>query len=196
MAPPRRDLPLLDRPTELAPEYTAAGSLKVLAESIGASSATVRRAMIRHGIQRNQRKPSTASAPALDDATWLRARYASSTGVELAAELGVTPMTIYRALRRHGIEPRRQGHGQHQRRRHPTQRCGMARRCAPPRLVHPSRQAAAREPGHRHERIPPSQPRPKDHPPPPRPRPASASPLARQPSLSVGGRRLDTRGGS
>lgn len=118
MAPPRRDLPILDRPADLAAEYAAAGSLEAFAAHLGVSASTIRRAMVRHGIRRNQRNTNrrVSTSSVLDDAEWLRKNYASRTGVELAAELEVSPTTVYRALRRHGIERRRRGHGQHQRR--------------------------------------------------------------------------------
>ena len=107
MAPPRRTVALLDDPVLLAGAYRIS-TIAELAQQVGVSAATVRRALVRHGIDRlprnRNRRPPTAQM--LDDVEWLRERYRTHTGVEIAAELGTTPRTVYAAMARHGIERR------------------------------------------------------------------------------------------
>ena len=107
MAPPRRSNAILDDPDVLRDAYRTA-SLAEIADRIGVSTATVRRALIRHGIDRlprnrNRRPPS---ARVLDDPAWLRERYRTQTAVQIATELGVASRTVYAAMDRHGIERR------------------------------------------------------------------------------------------
>ena len=63
---------------------------------------------MRHGTDRLQRNRNrrTANARVLDDPAWLRERYLTSSGVEIANELGVTARTVYAAMDRHGIARR------------------------------------------------------------------------------------------
>ena len=108
MAPPRRSNSLLDDPHILADAYRSAASIAELADRIGVSGATVRRALIRHGIARLPRNRSRRpkGADALDDGRWLAERYRSNTGVDIAVELGVSSRTVYAAMERHGIARR------------------------------------------------------------------------------------------
>ena len=105
MAPPRRSNRLLNDPTLLADAYRSGPSIAVLADRIGVSGATVRRALIRHGIARlpRNRNRRPASARVLDDGRWLADRYQTHTAVEIASELGVSSRTVYGAMDRHGI---------------------------------------------------------------------------------------------
>ena len=108
MAPPRQRHIVLDDPDELAARYRSAGSIAGVAELIAVSASTVRRAMVRHGIDRFprnwNRRPRTADA--LDDRQWLTDRYQTMTGVAIARELSVSPRTVYAAMQRHGISRR------------------------------------------------------------------------------------------
>ena len=72
---------------------------------LGVSRSTVRRALIRHGIDRlpRNRNRRPVSARVLDDHEWLAQRYETGTAVEIAAELGVSSRTVYAAMDRHGI---------------------------------------------------------------------------------------------
>lgn len=107
MGPARRNTALLDDPVRLAAAYEST-SIAELAARTGVSNSTVRRALVRHGFarlprNRNRRAPS---AQVLDDPTWQRRRYRTSSGVDIAKELGVAPRTVYSAMERHGIERR------------------------------------------------------------------------------------------
>lgn len=108
MAPPRRSNVVLDDPEVLGEAYRSSRSIAELAERIGVSAATVRRAMIRHGIDRlarnRNRRPSSAAV--LDDRGWLADRYRVRTGVEIADDLGVSTTAVYAAMKRHGIDRR------------------------------------------------------------------------------------------
>jgi hypothetical protein len=75
---------------------------------VGVSSSTVRRALVRHGTARlpRNRNRRPLSARVLDDPAWLRERYRTSSGVEIASELVVTARTVSAAMDRHGIERR------------------------------------------------------------------------------------------
>ena len=68
----------------------------------------MRRALIRHGIDRlprsRSRRPS--SADVLDDRSWLSDQYRTHSAVEIADETGVSTRTVYVAMRRHGIARR------------------------------------------------------------------------------------------
>jgi hypothetical protein len=92
----------------LADAYRSSTSIAELATKVDVSAATAHRALVRRGIDRlprnRNRRPATAQV--LDDPEWLEQRYKSCTGVEIAAELGVSPRTVYGAMERHGI-PRR-----------------------------------------------------------------------------------------
>ena len=79
-----------------------------LADQVGVSTSTVRRALVRHGIDRlpRNRNRRSSSAEVLDDPVWLRERYRTATGVEIAKELGVAARTVYVAMERHGINRR------------------------------------------------------------------------------------------
>jgi DNA-binding CsgD family transcriptional regulator len=109
VAPPRRVIPTLDDPTALEAAYRAA-TLDQLASRLGVSRSTVRRALIRHRIDRlprnRNRRPSTARA--LEDAEWLATQYRTRSAVDIADELHVSSRTVYEAMRRHGIERRTQ----------------------------------------------------------------------------------------
>ena len=108
MAPPRRSNAVLDDPEVLVDAYISSASIADLADRIGVSAATVRRALVRHDIARlpRNRNRRPASAAVLDDPRWLANRYQERTGVEIAAELGVTPRTVYAVMDRHGIARR------------------------------------------------------------------------------------------
>ncbi len=112
MAPQRREVPLLEDSTALRQVYEAADSIADLAARLGVSASTVRRALVRHGIDRlprnRNRRPPTAAV--LDDPAWLVEQYRTRTAVSMASELGVSPRTayaaVYAAMQRHGIERR------------------------------------------------------------------------------------------
>lgn len=109
---PRRAAELLDEPATLRATYEAAGSIAAVAQSLEVSATTVRRALVRHSIERlprnrNRRPPG---ADALDDRKWLAEQYRISTAVDIARRLGTSPRTVYAAMERHGI-PRRSGPG-------------------------------------------------------------------------------------
>lgn len=108
VAPPRRSHVVLDDPEVLDEAYRSSRSIAELAERVGVSAATVRRAMIRHGIDRlarnRNRRPSSAAV--LDDRDWLVDRYRVHTGVEIAEDLGVSTTAVYAAMKRHGIDRR------------------------------------------------------------------------------------------
>ena len=96
-------------PRCLAEAYRSSRSIAELAELIGVSAATVRRAMIRHGIDRLARATGIGDLPAaavLDDRDWLADRYRVRTGVEIADDLGVSTTAVYAAMKRHGIDRR------------------------------------------------------------------------------------------
>ena len=99
---------LLDDPVRLATAYASSTSIADLAVQVGVSSSTVRRALVRHGIDRlpRNRNRRPANARVLDDSGWLHERYLTSSGVEIANELGVTARTVYAAMDRHGIARR------------------------------------------------------------------------------------------
>jgi len=106
MAPPRRSA-LLNDPQSLAAAY-GSSTIADLANELGVSASTVRRALVRHHIprlprNRNRRPPSAAP---LDNPEWLTEQYRTKTGVEIAAELGVSSRAVYVAMKRHGIERR------------------------------------------------------------------------------------------
>lgn len=88
----------------LADEY-GSSTIAELATQVGVSAATVRRALVRHGIDRlprnRNRRPVTAQV--LDDPDWLRERYRTHTGVEIAAEIGVAAHTVYPATGCHSL---------------------------------------------------------------------------------------------
>jgi hypothetical protein len=103
-----RNVDLLDDPVRLAAAYESSTSIAELATGFGVSGSTVRRALVRHGINRlprnrNRRPPS---AHVLDDLVWLRERYRTSSGVEIANELGFSARTVYAAMDRHGVARR------------------------------------------------------------------------------------------
>lgn len=108
MAPPRRRSVLLDSPGVLAAEYAESGSIAEVAQRADVSTSTVRRALIRYGIARlpRNRNRRPASANVLDDKEWLKDRYQTHSGVEIAAEVGVSSRAVYAAMDRHGL-PRR-----------------------------------------------------------------------------------------
>ena len=103
----RRENDLLDDPALLTTAYRSS-TIAEIAHQIDVSSATVRRALVRHGIERlpRNRNRRPRSADVLDDPAWLRTRYRTATGVEIAKELGVTPRTVYSAMDRHKIARR------------------------------------------------------------------------------------------
>ena len=107
MAPPRVKHPLLDDAVLLADAYAAA-TIASIAEQVGVSTTTVRRALVRHGVDRLPRSRNTRppTAQVLDDPSWLAEQYRARTGVDIAAELGVTPTTVYAAMARHAIARR------------------------------------------------------------------------------------------
>ncbi len=99
---------MLEDSTALRAVYEAADSIADLAARLGVSASTVRRALVRHGIDRlprnRNRRPPTAAV--LDDPAWLVEQYRTRTAVSMASELGVSPRTVYAAMQRHGIERR------------------------------------------------------------------------------------------
>ena len=108
MAPPRRKHEILHDGEVLAAEYRSGMSIAALGDRLGVSSATVRRALIRHGIEKlpRNRNRRPASGDVLDDGRWLAERYRTRTGVDIARELRVSARTVYSAMERHGIARR------------------------------------------------------------------------------------------
>jgi hypothetical protein len=102
------DTDLLDDPVRLAAAYESSTSIAELAVRLGVSGSTVRRALVRHRIARlpRNRNRRPLSARVLDDPGWLREHYRTSSGVEIANELGVAARTVYAAMDRHGIARR------------------------------------------------------------------------------------------
>jgi transposase len=105
VGPPRCNADLLDDPDRLGEQYRSSTSVQALADSIGVSSSTVRRALIRHGIERlpRNRNRRGGAAHVLDDPDRLARRYETHSAVDIAAELGVSPRTVYSVMDRHGI---------------------------------------------------------------------------------------------
>lgn len=108
MARRRLSHELLDDPNALADAYSSGVSIAGLADLVGVSAATVRRALVRHGIARlpRDRNRRPVGAEALSDRRWLADQYRNRTAVEIARELGVSPTTVYSAMDRHGIARR------------------------------------------------------------------------------------------
>ena len=108
MAPPRQNVALLGDAVALRAAYDSAGSIAVLSARLEVSASTVRRALIRHGIDRlpRNRNRRPARARVLDDPVWLLEQYRTRTAVSIAFELGASPRTVYAAMDRHGIERR------------------------------------------------------------------------------------------
>lgn len=108
MAPLRRSVPLLEDSTALRAAYESADSIADLGARLGVSASTVRRALVRRGIDRlprnRNRRPTTAAV--LDDPAWLVEQYRTQTAVSIASEVGVSSRTVYAAMQRHGIERR------------------------------------------------------------------------------------------
>jgi transposase len=108
VAPPRCSVPLLEDSTGLRSAYESADSIADLASRLGVSASTVRRALVRHGIDRlprnRNRRPTTAAV--LDDPAWLVEQYRTRTAVAIASDLGVSSRTVYAAMQRHRIERR------------------------------------------------------------------------------------------
>jgi len=95
MAPHSRSNALLDDKDRLADAYRSPGSIAALADRAGVSAATVRRALVRHEIDRlprnrNRRHQNTG---VLDDAESLADLHQNHTGAEIADELGVSTTT-------------------------------------------------------------------------------------------------------
>lgn len=111
----RRGPSRLDDADWLARRYEEASGNAIAAE-LGVSAGAVYRALDRHGIDKRQPvapRPPLRRPHQLDDADWLTGAYATSSARAIAAELGVTPHRVLRALDRHGIERRPPG-------RHPS----------------------------------------------------------------------------
>jgi len=108
VAPPRRRITLIDDRDLLAVEYRSSTSIAELADRAGVSTSTVQRALVRHGIARlpRNRNRRPRSANVLDDLEWLIGRYQTSSAVEIAAELRVSPRTVYAAMDRLGVARR------------------------------------------------------------------------------------------
>ena len=79
-----------------------------IARRAGVQRKTVRTAMQRHGIE-NPHADRGRRPALLDDADWLRRAYVDEqrSMPDIADEVGAAPVTVGRALRRHGIERRR-----------------------------------------------------------------------------------------
>ena len=79
-----------------------------IARRAGVQRKTVRTAMQRHGIE-NPHADRGRRPALLDDADWLRRAYIDDqrSMPDIADEVGAAPVTVGRALRRHGIERRR-----------------------------------------------------------------------------------------
>lgn len=78
-------------------------SVTAIAEKLGVSTASVKRAMHRHAIPIQH---SRGAHSRLRDRDWLERRHLDDhrTKAEIAAELDVSPTTVLRAFKRHGIK--------------------------------------------------------------------------------------------
>ena len=97
-------------------------TLTSIAAELGVSRATISRAAKDAGIVVPRRPPPITRRrlhPQLDDPDWLASNYATRQVTDIAAELGVSPATVYDALHRHGIAVRHPGDSR--RRRRPEQ---------------------------------------------------------------------------
>jgi hypothetical protein len=72
-------------------------TLDDLANDLDVSRSTVRRALIRHGIDRlpRNRNRLPPKAQVLNDPVWLAEQYEARTAVAIAHELGVTSTAVY-----------------------------------------------------------------------------------------------------
>lgn len=96
----------LDDPQWMTDRYASASS-ETIARDLGVAATTVRRALLRHGIDVRDRSAGQMfrAAPQLHDAGWLRQRYsAGRSGAEIAAELGVSVAAVHHAFDRPGID--------------------------------------------------------------------------------------------
>ena len=92
----------------LAAAFAGGATVASIARTAGVDRATVRAALRRHGIE-NPHAARYRRPPELDDADWVRGRYIDDRLPihAIADELGVAENTVARALRRHGVPPRR-----------------------------------------------------------------------------------------
>ena len=102
----RRPLrPELDDADWLADRY-AGTAVGVIAKELGVAESTVTRALEGHGIEiRDTSETQRLRMPAeLYDTDWLREHYASKSGAQIAAELGVSFSTVHKAFARAGVD--------------------------------------------------------------------------------------------
>jgi transposase len=115
-------LPALADRAWLRERYVMQGrTIPEIAAEVGCGATTVQRALRVHGIR--ARAPRVAREPGrrapgadrLEDGAWLRARYLDEgmSCRQIAEELGCAKMTVYRALRRHGIDRRQARNRRH-----------------------------------------------------------------------------------
>lgn len=109
---PQRPADLDDRDTLHEQIIEQREPVASVAERLGVSGVTVRRALRRHGIRLVPRpRHGRRVGPQLDDRAWLRRRYIDeqATIADIAAEIGVGTSTVHRALISHRIPRRRAG---------------------------------------------------------------------------------------
>lgn len=89
-------------------EQSATRSASSIARELGVAPGTVLRALRLHGIpiRSGTALRRATRRPELDDAEWLTEHYSRMSAEAIAAELGVAPSTVLRALRMHGIAVR------------------------------------------------------------------------------------------
>jgi transposase len=104
-APHKSRRPELDDREWLSAQYEQRTAAQIGA-SLGVAVSTVIAALERHGIRLldARAKQRRQMPPELDDPEWLRQRYATAAGAQIAAELGVSIATVHNTMHHFDIE--------------------------------------------------------------------------------------------
>ena len=104
-SPRTRTRPELEDREWLRAQYEQRTAVEIGA-SVGVAASTVIAALERHGIALldGRAKQRRRMPRELDDPDWLRRRYATVAGAQIAAELGVSIATVHNTMRQYGIE--------------------------------------------------------------------------------------------